>query len=104
MESLDKLKEKIQSSPYLKETDLSIILIHYIGQVELEIEAFKKRSVSWSIEDFKGRAEQLEGEYWNLTYNESKFQESLEAMIHQHDATIGITWDTIDAYLEYCKK
>ena len=104
MESLDKLKERINSSPYLKETDLAVIFIHYISQAELEFEAFKNRSVSWSVEDFSERARQNEGETWELIYNEKLFQETLEIMISQHDATIGITWDTIDVYLEYCKK
>ena len=37
-------------------------------------------------------------------YDRSKFQESLEKMIHEHDANIGISWDTVDIYLnEYCK-
>lgn len=104
MKSLNNLKEKIISSPYLKESDLSLILIHYVGQVEKEFQAFKERSVTWSVDDFTKRAEDLSGETWEFIYNKNLFQEALESMIRQHDATIGITWDTIDVYLDNCKK
>lgn len=33
-----------------------------------------------------------------------KFQTALETMINEHDATLGITWDTVSMYLnDYCK-
>ena len=55
--------------------------------------------------DFECRAEGLEEGNWEKVYDKTKFQAALDRMIDQHDATIGITWDTIDYYLdEYCKK
>ncbi len=52
MESLDKLKERINSSPYLKESDLSVILLHLVSQVEREFE--NKRNI---ITEHFGRAD-----------------------------------------------
>jgi len=63
-------------------------------------ENYNNRSISWSVEDFKGRAEQNYGKTWETTYDESKFEESLHHMIRSHDPEIGITWDTIDYYLD----
>ena len=65
-----------------------------------------KQYVVWSIEDFKGRAIQLEGkDNWQNIYDESKFQEALDTMIRKHDTEIGITWITVDFWLnELCLK
>jgi hypothetical protein len=36
-------------------------------------------------------------------YDRTKFELALSNMVRKHDATLGITWDTIDYYLdEYC--
>jgi hypothetical protein len=95
------------------------------------IEEKDRRSIVWSVEDFEGRArereidnleddesdlfnedlaEQLHEDFEmeipeeNMLYDRSKFQDALESMIHHHDCTIGITWETIDYYLdEECK-
>lgn len=69
------------------------------------VEDYCKRSISWSIFDFIQRAKEREGKKkWKKVYSRYKFQETLELMIQKHDCTIGITWDTIDFYLdEYCK-
>lgn len=56
--------------------------------------------IVWSVEDFEHRANERDGEY-----DESKFENALEQMIHKHDATLGISWDTIDFWLdELCLK
>ena len=62
--------------------------------------------ITWSTEDFKGRAIQIEGEdNWQNVYDESKFQEALDRMIDKHDAELGITWVTVDFWLnELCLK
>lgn len=64
------------------------------------------KCVVWSTEDFKGRAIQIEGEdNWQNVYDESKFQEALDRMIDKHDAESGITWITVDFWLnELCLK
>jgi hypothetical protein len=61
-------------------------------------------SVTWGVEDFKYRAEHIEGENWREVYDESLFNEVCIQMIDEHDATIGISWDSIDVYLnDHCK-
>lgn len=77
------------------------------------------KAITWDVLDFEGQAKQnwenqkessLTDEYrnaekWQDVYDESKFQEALEMMIDKHDATIGITWETIDFWLdEVCLK
>jgi hypothetical protein len=76
-----------------------------LTRLEEEFEQYKKHSISWSIEDFETQAaNRCDGE-WKNVYDETKFEETLENMIRHHDAIIGITWDTIDYYLEeYCRK
>ncbi len=65
---------------------------------------YYNRSVSWNIADFEWRANQLVDGDWKKVYNEEEFGTALYSMMENHDATVGITWDTIDHYLdEYCK-
>ena len=80
--------------------------------------------IIWGIDDFRSRAFEKEvdnDEEWaanhqdydinlldpadqpKLLYDRSKFSLALERMEHHHDCNNGITWDTIDYYLdEYC--
>jgi hypothetical protein len=65
-----------------------------------------KECISWSEEDFEGQAIQNcnGADDWDLYYNKDMFIIALHEMISKHDASIGITWDTIDYYLDtYCK-
>lgn len=74
------------------------------------------KAITWDVLDFEDRAKERwqyhtnrdpikEQTCWQDVYDESKFQEALEMMIHKHDATIGITWETIDFWLdEMCLK
>ena len=58
--------------------------------------------IGWSVEDFKYLASNQEDP---SIYDENKFKDTLDIMINKHDASIGITWETIDYYLnEYCLK
>lgn len=60
-----------------------------------------ERSVTWSVDDFKHLADQNP----DVEYDEDIFDEALDSMINSHDASIGITWDTIQSYLDdYCLK
>jgi len=60
--------------------------------------------IAWSTEDFEARAVEIEearGE--GQIFDRSKFLEALYTMMNRHDAHIGVTWDTVDHYLEeYC--
>jgi len=87
-----------------------------------------QQSMSWSVSDFEERAIERELDeiedvnpelHKRITYSEthipippqyalfdrSKFKTALATMIRKHDANNGITWDTIDYYLdEHCSK
>jgi hypothetical protein len=92
--------------------ELAIALADYnelhVSIYEKAIEAFlerNERSITWSVEDFEGRAKDIEGEDWEKVYDKSGFQDALETMIRHHDCSHGITWDTIDYYLQkICRK
>ena len=58
--------------------------------------------IGWSVEDFKYQASNQEDP---SIYDETKFKDALDTMINKHDASIGITWETIAIYLDnYCIK
>jgi len=67
--------------------------------IEERFNQYQKESIEWSVEDFTEY--KLKG--WKI--NKKQAQEALENMIHNHDAGIGITWDTIKYYItEYGTK
>ena len=104
MESLNKIRELIDSTLLLKTTDFATIIKHHISQAEKEFEDWKERSVTWSVEDFEGRAADIYGDTWEDIFDKSLFENELYDMIRHHDCNNGITWDTIDVYLDNCKK
>jgi hypothetical protein len=53
-------------------------------QLLAEFEQYKKESIKWSVSDFSD---------WGLSENQAKW--ALEKMMSSHDASIGITWDTL---------
>jgi hypothetical protein len=61
-----------------------------------------KRSVTWSVEDFEYVAQYREKQM-NVGYgyyDRSRFDYALQEMIRHHDAEIGITWISIETYLD----
>lgn len=67
------------------------------------------RSVTWSNEDFCGRARNLFDKWLNIDngdyalkygFDANAFDDCLDTMIYNHDANHGISWDTIDYYLQ----
>ena len=93
--NVDSISDEILLKVYPREVRL----------IEQIIEDVRRTSVTWSVEDFEGRAEEKKGENWRDFYDETKFEDALESMIHHHDAEYGITWDSIDYYLdEMCIK
>lgn len=65
-----------------------------------ELHKLEESCIQWSIEDFEQQAYSKKGENWPEYYDRTKFIDALERMIYKHDATIGITWDTVDYYLD----
>ena len=60
--------------------------------------------IYWTVNDFKSRAISKESEIWENIYDEGLFNFALHMMINHHDASAGITWNTVDFYLdEFCK-
>jgi len=56
------------------------------------------RSVRWHVDDFEHQAAILEDS--NLgPFDSDLFPAALQNMIDRHDASVGITWDTINWYL-----
>ena len=128
-EVLESIKKIIEKD--LKKTSEDYEIIDIESE---ELKKRKKRdpykaAIWWSVEDFAGMAEQLfevmtyYGENsptsvqerakrilstcrnWKDYYDESKFEEALDRMIHKHDAEYGITWESIKYYLnEMCVK
>jgi len=58
------------------------------------LQKHKSESITWSIEDFTDMAKEM-----NYVISEDRAREALEHMISHHDASIGITWNTIDYYV-----
>jgi hypothetical protein len=60
--------------------------------------------IEWSTENFRERAELLAGEFWKSIYDELKFEFALEKMARNYDPEIGVTYVTVETYLEdHCK-
>jgi len=49
----------------------------------------------WSTEDVKERAKERK-----IKITEKQAEELIDRIDHKQDATMGITWDTIDCYLD----
>lgn len=60
-----------------------------------ELKKQLQNSITWSVEDFLGY--DTNGKY---TITPEQAQEALNHMIRKHDASMGITWDTIEYYLQ----
>ena len=59
-------------------------------------------TISWCVEDMEHIAKQQEDNGETL-YDREEFAYALEMAIDNHDASYGITWDTLYHYLEeYC--
>lgn len=57
-------------------------------------------SITWCIDDFETKASQMEESGDKPIYDRSKFYDALHEMARKHDAEIGITWDTVQFYLD----
>jgi len=75
-----------------------------------------KLPIYWSTNDFEAKAESnfndlkednpeevANLENWEQLYDKTQFTHQLERMISSHDATIGITWLTVEEYLGNCE-
>lgn len=77
--------------------------IKFFEQFIENIEEYKRNSIEWGIEDFESKAIEIEEEE-GIKYDRTIFKSALYTMIRDHDCNNGITWDTVEMYLnEYCK-
>lgn len=72
---------------------LDRIVKQYLAMVD-EFAQYRAESIKWSIEDF------LDYDHPTHTITPEQAQMALEHMINRHDAGIGITWDSVSAYIE----
>lgn len=96
--------------------DIDIVTTEGVAQIRYNSPGV--RGVYWSVADFEHQAKErweferdntyVNNKYsdatcWQDVYDENKFEEALDRMVNKHDASIGITWDTIDFWLnEMC--
>jgi hypothetical protein len=71
-----------------------------------ELNVLSRQCLRWMDEDFEAQAVGNYGEFdWMKYYDSSRFIYALEKMINDHNPEVGITWDTINEYLErYCRR
>lgn len=77
----------------MKQTEEFSLEKAYIELLE-RFQQYKRESIKWSVEDL------LDYEHRTHTIGMEDAQEALEDMIKNHDANNGITWNTIDYYIE----
>lgn len=128
-EILESIKQIVEEDLKKTSEDYEIVSIESEELKERKKKEPYRVAVWWSIEDFAGMAEQLfevmtyydenspesvqerakrilsTCKDWKDYFDESKFEEALDRMIHKHDAEYGITWESIRYYLnEMCVK
>ncbi len=108
MDYIQKLTNAAYPQEYPKAPGSDELIQIDLVPLSLAIEMIKdiqSRSITWSVEDFESRAEALEGKNWRNVFDEDTFEDALSDMIINHDASHGITWETIDECLFFnCKK
>jgi hypothetical protein len=72
--------------------DIPTFVMDEWEKLKEEFEQYKKESIKWGIEDF------IDYEGWSIS--EEAAQIALEEMINSHDCNEGITWGTIEYYLD----
>ena len=87
-----------------------IISLDYCGGDErytrIALERTIKYTMGWTVEDFEHRAAEMEESYGEgkALYDPSKFEEALHCMVNNHDASMGISWESVDFWLdEMCR-
>jgi hypothetical protein len=61
----------------------------------IEDNHIKEIKLIWCREDIKGRAKDLD-----MFLTDDKIDEVLYILVNKHDACYGVTWDTIDFWIE----
>jgi len=72
-----------------------LILEAELTEVQKLLDTTKTIYIAWGVEDILDRAEER-----NLEITDDIAQNILYRMDHRHDCEYGITWTTIDVYLD----
>ena len=75
----------------IDEDDISVEEVEEVDENDLD--KYKRESIKWSTDDF------MDYEHGTHSISEEQSNKALQEMIRKHDASIGITWDTIDYYI-----
>lgn len=76
-----------------------------MDETQEEFEQYKRESIRWTVEDFEMQARDRADDEWEDVYDRAEFEGALKIMIREHSADLGITWETVNTYLdEYCRK
>lgn len=100
----EELKKRKKKEPYKAAIWWSVEDFARMAEQQFELITYYREN---SPESVKERAKRILStcKNWKDYYDESKFEEALNRMIHKHDAEYGITWESIKYYLnEMCIK
>jgi len=94
------LKERIM--PLLREMDdIYSGSNRKIIEILDEYEQRMKGAIEWTVLDMMSAVSMTSMNHWELS--EEDAQKALEEMIENHDANLGITWETVTAYISKYK-
>lgn len=101
---LEEIKEKKKKEPYKVAVWWSVEDFAGMAEEQFELMTYYSENSPKSVQE---RAKRILStcKNWKDYYDESKFEEALDSMIHKHDAEYGITWESVKFYLEeMCRK
>lgn len=90
----------VNSSLMVAPAKVNGIFPPYSPQEVLQLLAELKIAIVWSVADFETKASEIEYFAGKTLFDRALFQEALERMISKHDAAIGISWTTVQEYLQ----
>jgi hypothetical protein len=112
---MEKLINKLDRAINIFESELLSakeynVALKLLKEVKEELPDIHENCIQWCTSDFESRARETEEMEAKINqseviqrYDRSKFELALNNMVRKHDCNLGITWDTVDYYLdEYC--
>jgi len=78
-----------------KKSKLNAYSLNIVEQVCEMLQEISDGAVLWSVEDFLSRAEER-----GVVMSDEQARCALRDMVYHHDASVGISWDTLDWYID----
>lgn len=72
-----------------------IRLTKRLAKLQKKFDDFRERSIAWGVDDFIARAEER-----GYTISKPVAEKCLKEMIRNHDCNYGISWETLDVYIQ----